>query len=115
MGFNYAPYGYEEINVYAGTFTPSEIHNRDNYTYWYWFRALFQRAASTIKFDLPSNWSEETQEFFKYCLFVNGFVAIFDSNKFGLSFQPCTLYGYDFYYQPTNALITNPAITALTM
>jgi hypothetical protein len=30
---------------------------------------------------------------------------------FGLGFQPCGLSGYDFYYQPTNALIANPALT----
>ena len=40
----------------------------------------------------------------------NGYVAIFSNDRFGLSFQPCSLKGYNFYYQPTNAIIANPAI-----
>ena len=113
MAFNLLPYGYEDINLADGTYFPSEIHNADDIAYWYWFRSLLQRASSVIEFDnLPENWTAETIDFFYYCLIKYGKVAVFNSNEFGLSFQPCSLYGFDFYYQPTNALIANPALTA---
>ena len=35
---------------------------------------------------------------------------ISDFEKFGMGFQPCGLKGYDFYYQPTSALVANPAL-----
>lgn len=31
------------------------------------------------------------------------------TEEFGMIFQPCTLSGYDLYYQPTRAICTNPA------
>lgn len=111
MVINYAPYSYQEINGIDGTYTPSEIHDADDYTYWYWFRSLFQRAASTLEFDFPEKFTAEEKDFFYYCLLKYGFVCVFNSENFGLSFNPCTVYGFDLYYQPTNAIITNPAIT----
>lgn len=109
--FNYAPYSYQELNLVNGTFTPSETHNADDYVYWYWFRCLFQRATSILDFQFPEEFKAEEIDFFYYCLFKYGFVVFFKSDKFGFCFQPCTLTGFDFYYQPTNAIVTNPAMT----
>lgn len=111
MVINYAPYSYQEINAIDGTYTPSETHDADDYTYWYWFRSLFQRAASTLEFDFPEKFTAEEKDFFYYCLLKYGFVCVFNSEKFGLSFNPCTVYGFDLYYQPTNVIVTNPALT----
>lgn len=111
MVINYAPYSYQELNAIDGTYTPSEIHDADDYTYWYWFRSLFQRAASTLEFDFPKKFTAEEKDFFYYCLLKYGFVCVFNSETFGLSFNPCTVYGFDLYYQPTNAIVTNPALT----
>ena len=108
--FNCRPYGYSELNLIEGTYSPSEIHNTDNYAYWYWVRSLFLRVSSVLEFDLPNNWTSEAKDFFYYCLFKYGFVVIFNDDDKGISFQPCTLYGYDFYYQPTRATVTNPAL-----
>lgn len=109
--FNYAPYSYQELNLVNGTFTPSETHNADDYVYWYWFRCLFQRATSILDFQFPEEFKAEEIDFFYYCLFKYGFVVFFKSDKFGFCFQPCSLTGFDFYYQPTNAIVTNPAMT----
>ena len=46
-----------------------------------------------------------------YCLFKYGFVCISKNDEFGQFFQPCTLSGYDFYYQPTKAIIANPKLS----
>ena len=106
----YLPFNYEQINIAAGTYNPSPVKSYNNQTFKLWERALFQRATSVIESELPESWDGTIKDFFYYCLFRFGFVCIFDSAEYGLSFQPCTLSGYDFYYQPTRALIANPAL-----
>lgn len=109
--FSYAPYNYDELDLINGTYTPSETHNADDYVYWYWFRCLFQRATSILDFKLPDTFRAEDVDFFYYCLFKFGYVVFFKTDKFGFCFQPCTLNGFDFYYQPTDVIVTNPALT----
>lgn len=105
------PVNYDKINFTIGTRTPNTMFMCDNATYSYWFRSLFQRALSVIRIDgMPENWGENEKDFLFWCLFMYGYVACFNSNKFGISFQPCTLSGYDFYYQFTEAIVTNPKL-----
>lgn len=107
---NYAPLNYEQLNIATGRFSPSSIKAHNNLSFWYWSRSLFQRAASVIEFTVPENWEGKTKDFLVYCLFKYGYVVIFNDDVYGLSFQPCTLKGYDFYYQPTGALVANPKL-----
>ena len=108
----YAPLNYEQINVAAGTYNPSSVKAFNNETFMFWQRSLFQRACSVIELEgLPENWKGNVKDFLYYCLFKYGYVAVFNNVKFGLSFQPCTLNGYNFYYQPTHAIISNPLLT----
>lgn len=106
----YMPINYEHINVAAGTYNPSAVKAYNNKTFHFWERALFQRACSVLKFQLPDEWTGSVKDFFHFCLFRFGYVAIFDNAQFGMSFQPCTLSGYNFYYQPVRALIANPLL-----
>lgn len=108
----YAPFNYEQINAYEGTYFPSSVKARNNASFAYWQRALFQRACSVIKLDVDGDFKGEIKDFLYYCLFRFGFVTVFDSPEFGFAFQPCNLYGYDFYYQPTECIIANPAYNA---
>lgn len=105
----YIPYNYESINIIEGSYTPSVIKPYDNSAFDYWCRAFFQRAQSVIDFTLPDGWQGKIRDFFLWCLFRYGYLSIFDSPKYGETFQPCTLYGRDWYYQPTDVIITNPA------
>ena len=107
----YLPINYEKINISTGTYSPNYYKPCNNDTYDYWCRSLFQRALSVIKIEgTPDTWDKNTLDFLFWCLFRYGYVACFNSNKFGKSFQPCTLSGYDFYYQFTEAIITNPKL-----
>lgn len=107
----YTPLNYDKINLLSGTTTPSVVHNCDNETYKYWERSLFQRAISVIKIEnLPEMWRGSVKDFLYYCLFRYGYVATFNNIRFGKSFQPCGLSGYDFYYQPTKAIVSNPKL-----
>lgn len=109
---NYIPLNYNQINVGAGTFSPSPVKSYNNRTFGFWIRALFQRITSVIEFDLPDEWQGTVKDFFLYCIYKYGFVAVFDSDEFGMSFQPCAPKGYDFYYQPTDVVISNPLYQA---
>lgn len=105
----YVPLNYNQINVGAGTYNPSSVKSFNNKTFCFWERSLFQRIQSVIDFDLPAEWQGEVKDFFLYCLFKYGFLAISKNEQFGYFFQPCGLNGFNLYYQPTNALIANPA------
>lgn len=102
----YYPLNYDTINNAAGLYAPSAIKAYNNVSFAYWERSLFQRACSTLKFTVP--WSGKVFDFFMYCLFRFGYIAISENDMYGKFFQPCTLSGYDFYYQPTRAIISNP-------
>ena len=112
----YTPLNYQQINIAAGSYTPSDVKNFNNKTFAFWERALFQRAQSVLDFEVPSEWDGKVKDFFLYCLFKYGFICISKNDEFGQYFQPCTLSGYDFYYQPTTAIIANPKLsTELTI
>ena len=107
----YKPLNYEQINNIEGHLQPSMLKYCDSVTYVYWQRSLFQRAISTIDFkNLPDNWQGSVKDFFYWCMFAYGYVGVFDSDEFGLSFQPGALYGFDFYYQPTEFIVANPKL-----
>lgn len=106
----YCPLNYNQINLLAGTYQPSPVKNRNNKSFDYYVRSLFQRATTVFEWDLPESWDGNIKDFFLYCLFRFGYVAISDFEKFGIGFQPCGLSGYNFYYQPTKAVISNPAL-----
>ena len=105
----YFPLNYEQLNLTAGMEHPSAVKAYNNRTFAFWERALFQRALSVIDFTIP--WSGTVKDFFLYCMFARGYVAAFNRTEYGDTFQPCTLYGFGWYYQPTNALICNPALS----
>lgn len=104
------PFNYEQLNIASSTYTPTHLKSRNNKAFRYWQRSLFQRACSILEFDFPENWDGSDRDFFYYCLFAGGFVAVFKHNTYGVTFQWGTLKGYDWHYQPTNVLITNPAL-----
>ena len=112
----YTPLNYHQINIGAGSYNPSSVKSFNNKTFAYWERSLFQRCQSVLDFEVPDNWDGKVKDFFLYCLFKYGYVVISKNDEFGQYFQPCSLNGYDFYYQPTEALIANPMLnTRLTI
>lgn len=104
----YFPLNYDQINLLTGTHTPNTKKQYNNTAFWYWQRSLFQRAAYRLDVTVPEPWEGKVKDFFLYCLFRFGFVVISENDKFGQFFQPGTVSGFDFYYQPTKAIIANP-------
>lgn len=108
----YVPLNYNQINNIEGHLQPSMLKYCNSVTFAYWQRSLFQRAISTIDFKgLPENWEGSVRDFFYWCIFAYGYVGVFYSDEFGLSFQPGGLYGFDFYYQPTEFIVANPKLS----
>lgn len=104
----YVPLNYESLNEIAGHYAPSMVKSYNNATFAYWERSLFQRCVSRLKTTLPENWEGNRRDFLLYCLFKIGYVFVSKNDTLGYWFNPCTLYGIDFYYQPTEAIIANP-------
>lgn len=96
-------YGYSNIapvNKYVGG---SELS-------WFFRRYLLQKAMSVFKFTLPATWDSG---YFLYTLFCRGYVAVINTDAFGIIPQGCGLWGYDVMYRPTNAVITNPLLQGI--
>lgn len=107
----YIPMNYENVNNLNSQYIPSNVKYINTQVFSYWERSLFQRAISVINIDVPEEWDGSTKDFLYWCLFRFGHVAVFKRPEYGIVFNPGTFKGFDFYYQPTNYLIANPALT----
>ena len=101
-------YSYDFINKYNAHIKPSTVHSQDNATAAFFRRYLLQKVISVYEFKgIPETWSVD---YFLYTLFVMGFVAIINTDKFGVIPQHCSLFGYDVFYRPTNVNVANPLL-----
>ena len=101
-------YDYDYINKYNASLSPSTVHTRNTALSDFFQRYLAQKIFSVFEFEnFPENWS---LNYWQYVLFINGKICIFNTDKYGVICQQCTLQGRDVFYQPTNCLITNPLI-----
>ena len=115
----YLPLNYDKINLVNGLYQPSPVKNRNNLTFDYWVRTLFHRASSTMIFGLPEFWQGNISDSWYYYLLRFGFLSIQDLTKsqnksaraIGMCFSPVGLSGYNFYYFPTTAILSNPLLT----
>ena len=110
--FNLFDLNEQQINLLESIHVPNTYWKNRTVEYQYWFRSLLHKIDSSITFNgLPDEWSND---FFMFCLWSLGYVVIFKSDRNDLAkygnilFQPCTLSGYDFYYQPNIAIVANP-------
>ena len=104
-------YSYDFINKYNAHIKPSTAHSQDNATAWYFRRYLLQKILSVYEFDgIPETWSKD---YFLYTLFLWGFVAVIETDKFGVIPQHCSLFGYDVFYRPTKCSIANPLLRGI--
>lgn len=102
-----SPYTYKVINELNQCSLPNGIKLRDNNTFYYFSKYYFQKILSLYKINQPEEWPND---YILEVLFRNGFVTIFDSNKFGVIPQMCTLNGFNVFYHPREAIITNPLL-----
>lgn len=100
------PVGYDYVNSYNSRFRPGTVHCQDTALVWFYQRYLIQKIISVFEFDgLPDDWDAD---YFKYSIFVVGHVEILETRRFGIIPQCGTLGGYNVFYRPSYAMITNP-------
>jgi hypothetical protein len=107
---NGAPIEYNYANMYNATLTPSTIHVQDSALTSFFRKYLLQKAISIFKWELPETWAKD---YFLYTLFCYGYLAVFNTNKYGVIPQQCGLRGFDIFYRPTHAVISNPLLTGI--
>lgn len=107
---NGAPYYYNYINAETSQVTPSTVHVKDSGLCRYFTKYLLQKAMSVFEFGLPETWNKD---YFLYVLYCWGYVAVVNTDKFGVIPQGCGLKGYDVFYAPTHAVIANPLLSGI--
>jgi hypothetical protein len=105
-----APVSYDYINAQNSVVSPSTVHIHDTGLARFFRRYLLQKAMSVFKWVMPETWN---RDYFLYVLYCWGYLAIVNTNKYGVIPQACGLQGYGIFYQPTNAMITNPLLTGI--
>lgn len=99
------PMFYDHINAKQSQVSPSTMKVHNTGLYRQFQRYLIQEAMSPFKFTFPKTWS---RDYTLYVLYLWGYFAIFNTDKFGIISQQCGLHGYDVFYRPTHCVITNP-------
>lgn len=101
-----APYYYDTINQVESHIIPGTLKRGHNALSQYYRRYLAQRAFAILEFhNLPDTWDEE---YLKFVLLTFGVAAVIRTDKFGVIPQQCGVSGYNVYYRPTRAIVTNP-------
>ena len=102
-----APYFYDYINSKVSPIMPSTVHVRATGLTNFFIRHLLQRAMSVFKWDIPEGWD---RDYFLYALYCFGFVAVIDTDRYGVIPQLCALGGYNVFYRPSFVMVGNPLI-----
>lgn len=104
------PFSYQQYNTCNGLITPSTTHVSGTGLSLFFQRYFLQRMQSVLEWKLPKTWSKN---YFLNVLYVWGWIGVVNTDKFGTICQGCGLKGYDIYYQPTHAVISNPLLTGI--
>lgn len=102
-----APFDYQTLNYYNASRSPSTVHVKNTRLRKFFRKYLFQKAISVFKWNLPEEWDKD---YFLYTLYGLGYIAIIDTDKFGVICQGGALGGYNLYYRPSYIIITNPLL-----
>ena len=101
------PFDYQTQNYYNASRSPSTVHVKNTRLRRYFRKYLFQKAISVFKWQLPEEWDKD---YFLYTLYGLGYIAVIDTDQYGVICQGGALGGYNLYYRPSYIIITNPLI-----
>lgn len=101
------PYDYQTLNKYNANRSPSTVHVKNTKIRAYFRKYLFQKAISVFKWKLPKTWDSD---YFLYTLFDLGYIVVLNTDQFGVICQAGCLGGYNLYYHPSYAIVTNPLL-----
>ena len=101
------PFDYSVLNLLTAEVSPSTIHTSNTEAFYYYFKYLIQYAISQFDWKIPKTWDKD---YFLYTLYGRGYIAIINTDRFGVIPQQCSLRGINVFYHPTEALIANPLL-----
>lgn len=104
------PVYYNADNVITARQSPGIVHYANTGLVNLFKRYLYQKAISTIECEIPETWN---RDYLLYTIFAFGYIAVVNTNKYGVICQGCSLSGFDIYYAPTNAVISNPLLRGI--
>lgn len=102
-----APFDYTYINATVAQQSPNTVHVKNTALARFFRRYLIQKLMAVYEWTVPESWD---LDYFQYVLYCRGHIAIVRTDKFGVIPQQCGLSGYDVFYRPTEAIITNPCL-----
>lgn len=106
------PYDYQTMNYYNAQRSPSTVHCKNSRLRKYFRKYLFQKAISVFKWNIPEEWDKD---YFLYTLYGWGYLAVFNTKKFGTICQGGALGGYNLYYRPKYIIISNPLLPSMQL
>lgn len=105
------PIPFNIINLINSCYSPNSVCKRNNVTYNFYCRYLYDKLKAVFTFKLPDTFGEEL---FKNALFANGYVTVLNTERFGLLAQWGTGGGYTVNYTPRYILFANPLLPELS-
>lgn len=102
---NFAPVGYEELNIYNSRLSPSTVHVKNTGIAQFFKRYLLQDAMSVFEWTLPEKWDKN---YFLYVLYCWGYIGVLKTDAYGVIPQHGTLGGRNVFYAPSRFLVSNP-------
>lgn len=107
---NRIPMGYDMINLIDAAVSPNVVHSTNTAVFRFYVKYLLQRLISVFRFEgLPEEWAEN---YFKYVLFGIGYIAVLNTDKYGVICQKCTIGNrVTLFRQPQLAIVTNPVFS----
>lgn len=100
-------FSYNYINLYNASRSPSTVHVKNTALQRFFRKYLLQKAIGVFKWNLPEEWDKD---YFLYTLYGMGFIAILNTDRYGVICQQCAPGGYNLYYRPSYVIVTNPLL-----
>lgn len=109
---NKPPYFYDYVNTRNAVISPSTVHISNTALAAFFRRYLMQLAMSVYKWRAPEWWD---MDYFRAVLYSYGYIAVINTDKFGVIPQQGGLSGYNVFYRPSHIIIANPLIQSRTL
>lgn len=102
-----APYMYDYVNAEVSQHSPSTVHTKNTELQRFFARYLLQKAMSVFKWDLPETWD---RDYFLYVLYGIGYIAVINTDRYGVIPQQCGLEGYNIFTSQNARLSQIPCL-----
>lgn len=104
----FTDYNYKNLYNTTAVSLPSTVHVKNTGLANFFKDYLLKKLLSQYIITVPKTWDID---YFRYVLFLRGFIVVFDEgDMFGVIPQGAELSGFNVFYRPSTAIITNPVI-----